>query len=178
MSASKVAVRRKGSCSCGALSLANRRRLVSDSGGRCYPRAVVAPESSGRRARGRCQGQRFVAGGFRCCPLWSEGGQGPWVLVPAPFFLSVFGRVPLAPHPWVGKLPALHLSLGGRGDKNDQGLQGAGGREMLGQTGQRESHALGCLTWIGERRAEASPGGWAVSFQVFAGQGTFVGTGL
>lgn len=93
-----------------------------------------------------------MAGGFRCCPLWREGGQGPWVLVPAPFSLSVSGRVPLAPHPRVGKVPAFHLSLGGRGDKNDQSLQGAGGREMLGQTGQRESHALGCLIWFGERR--------------------------
>lgn len=74
--------------------------------------------------------------------------------------------------------PVLHLSLGGRGDKNDRGLQGAGGREMLGQMGQQENHTLGCLTWIGERIAEASPKGWAVSFQFFAGLDTFVGTGL
>lgn len=64
---------------------------------------------------------------------------------------------------------------------------------MLRQMGECESHALACLTWVGETRREsaAGGGGWGglcpfclelrktqKPNQVFAGQNNFLGTGL
>ena len=146
------------SCSCSALSLANRSTgqvIMEVATNHVHYLLQSHPESENlwlllRRVVCGWRFQHVTLSGVKEGWAWR---QEPWLLVQAPFSVSVFGRVPLALRSRVGKLPAPQLSLGeaqvGRGDKKDQGLQG--GRR------QRNAQADG---GVGETRPSMSQLGW------------------